>query len=314
MDPEVSVVVASQARETRLRTLLDALAEQTLRAERREVVVAHTYDAAAAGRLFAERDVREVRVDPARARPSVQREAGWRAARGELVAFTDDDCRPRPDWLEQLVAVARRRPGDIVQGATHPDPRDVHHFQHAHFSALAVEPPADTMQTCNILYPRALLERVGGFDERAVTGEDIDLGWRARATGAALAPAPDAVVYHAIEPLSAIGKVRSQLKWRHLAYVVRKHPHLREGCEWGVWWKPEHPRATLALLALAGARRHPLLLAGAIPYVRLERWRHGPSRRQQARSLMELPTHLAVELAEVATFAAGSVRYRSLLL
>jgi hypothetical protein len=56
------------------------------------------------------------------------------------------------------------------------------------------------------------------------------------------------------------------------------------------------------------------MLLGAIPYVRLERWRHGPSRRQQLRSLREIPTHFVVELAEVATFAAGSVRYRTLLL
>ena len=314
MKPDVSVVVASHAREQRLRTLLDALENQTLPRGRWELVVVHTYDDAAADALFAGRDVRHVRVTPERARPSIQRQVGWRMASADVIAFTDDDCRPCPDWLERLVTVASDHPDDIVQGATHPDPRETHLFVHPHFRALAVEPPADTMQTCNILYPRALLERMGGFDERAITGEDIDLGWRARRSGAQLVPASQAIVYHGIDALSTLDKIRSQAKWQHLAYVVKKHPHLRDDCEWGIWWKPEHARAVLAALALLVARRHPLALAGLVPYLRRERWRHGPGRRQQARSLMEIPTHFVVELAEVATFARGSLRYRTLLL
>ena len=43
------------------------------------------------------------------------RNAGWRAARHSLVAFTDDDCRPQPGWLDALAAASggrlRHRPG-----------------------------------------------------------------------------------------------------------------------------------------------------------------------------------------------------------
>lgn len=314
MAPEVSVVVASHAREGRLRTLLDGLAGQTLPRKRWELIVVHTYDDALATDLFAGQDVRQARVGASDARPSIQREAGWRMAHGERIVFVDDDCRPEPDWLERLVAVSDAHRGDVVQGATEPEPRELHLFEHPHFRALAVRPPDLRMQTCNILYERAVLERVGGFDDRAVTGEDMDLGISARDAGAGLVGAPDAVVYHAIDPLSTMEKIRSQYKWQHLAYVVKKNPRLRDGCEWGIWWKREHPRATLALIALVGARRRPWLLAGVVPYVRLERWRHGPSRRQQLRSLHEVPTHFVVEIAEVATFAVGSVRYRTLLL
>jgi GT2 family glycosyltransferase len=310
----VSVVVASHAREGRLRTLLEALAAQTLARDRWELIVVHTYDDALAADLFAGQDVTQVRVGASDARPSIQREAGWRMAHGELIAFVDDDCRPEPDWLERLVATAGAHPGSVVQGVTRPEPRELHQFEHPHFRALAVDPPDLRMQTCNILYERALLERVGGFDDRAITGEDMDLGIRARDAGAGLVGAGDAVVYHAIDPLSTVEKIRSQFKWQHLAYVVKKNPRLRDGCEWGIWWKREHSRATLAAIALLGARRHPWMVLGAIPYVRLECWRHGPARRQQLRSLREVPTHLVVELAEVATFAVGSVRYRTLLL
>jgi glycosyltransferase involved in cell wall biosynthesis len=314
MAPDVSVVVPSHAREGRLRTLLDALTGQTLARERWELIVVHTYDPSLAEGLFGGRELTEVRVEHAQARPSIQRNVGWRTAGGDRIAFVDDDCRPEGDWLERLLATSLAHPGDIVQGATKPEPRELHLFEHPHFRALAVDPPDERMQTCNILYERALLERLGGFDERAITGEDIDLGIRARDSGAGLVAALDAVVYHGIDVLSLTGKIRSQVKWQHLAYVVKRHPQLRERCDWGIWWKPEHLRATVSLVALAGAPRRPWMLVGVIPYVRLERWRHGPSKRQQLRSIRELPSHFLVELAEVATLVAGSVRYRTVLL
>ena len=41
---------------------------------------------------------------PASAGPAAQRNHGWRAGGAPLVAFTDDDCRPAPGWLEALLA------------------------------------------------------------------------------------------------------------------------------------------------------------------------------------------------------------------
>jgi GT2 family glycosyltransferase len=318
--PDVSVVVASHGRPDRLRTLLDSLAAQTIGRERWELIVVHTYPPDVTGPLLEEHElarggaVRHQRVDASSARPSIQREAGWRMSAADLIAFVDDDCRTTAGWLAALVAGAEANPGAIVQGATDPEPNDLHHFLSTHFSALRIEPPSREAQTCNILYPRSLLERAGGFDERATTGEDIDLSLRAKATGAAHVGAPDALVYHAIVPLSLPEKIRSQYKWQHLAYVVKKHPELRDWCALGIFWKREHLGAVVALAALAGARRHPWMVAGVIPYLAIERRRHGPSKRQQLRSMRELPAHFVVELAEVATFAVGSARYRTVLL
>jgi GT2 family glycosyltransferase len=309
-DPRVSVVVASHGRPDSLRTLLDSLREQTLPSDQWELIVVHTYPPEVGAELLG--DARHERVEPGAARPSVQRNVGWRMARGELVAFVDDDCRAEPDWLERLVA--RWQPGLVVQGATHPDPRDFDAFASPHVRALRVDPPSREAQTCNILYERALLERVGGFDERAITGEDIDLSLRARRTGARVVGAGDALVYHAIEALSTVEKIRSQYKWQHLAYVVKRNPELRRWCAMRIFWKDEHLDALIALAALAAARRRPWALVGLYPYFRIERYRHGPARRQQLRAIREMPTHFLVELAEIATFVVGSVRYRTPLL
>lgn len=317
---DVSVVVASHARPERLATLLDALATQTLASDRWEVIVVHTYDRRVAAEVLDGHQLRRTgqlrlqTIDPARARPSRQRNVGWRSARADLIAFTDDDCRPEEHWLERLVAHAHASPGAVVQGATRPDPHDAAAFASPHVRTLHVDPPGPYTQTCNILYEHDLLERLDGFDERAITGEDIDIALRAQAAGAKVLGAPDALVYHAIDALSLVQKVHSNRKWQHLAYIVKRHPELRERCEMRIWWKPEHPRAVLALAALAAARRHPWALAGVWPYFLIERDRHGTSRPQRLRAIREMPAHLVVELAEVVTFIIGSVRYRTLLL
>jgi cellulose synthase/poly-beta-1,6-N-acetylglucosamine synthase-like glycosyltransferase len=283
-------------------------------------VVVHTYEPRIAGELLgghelARADVLRHRpVGPTESRPSRQRNVGWRMARGALVVFTDDDCRPAPDWLERLLEAARAHPGKVVQGATVPDPLEQHLFASPHIRTLRVDPPSREVQTCNVLYERALLDRLGGFDERAITGEDIDLSTRARESGVGVVGVPEAVTYHAIEELTLLDKVRAQHKWQHLAYVVKRHPALRDWCRWGVWWKEEHYRAALALIALAAAPRTRWALLGLLPYVQLERRRHGGAWSQQLRALRELPSHWIVELAEVATFARGSVRYRTVLL
>jgi GT2 family glycosyltransferase len=317
---DVSVVVASHGRPDRLRILLDSLAAQTLAPERWELVVVHTYppevsEAVLDGHELAHAGtLRHRAVSVESARPSIQRNIGWRMAGAPLVAFVDDDCRATPEWLESLVTTAGANPGAIVQGATDPEPLEEHFFERPHFSALRIDPPSREAQTCNILYPRELLERIGGIDERAITGEDIDLSLRAKRLGVAHVGERRALVYHAIVPHSMAEKIRTQLKWQHLAYVVKKNPELREWCTMRVWWKDEHLGAVLALIALAGAGRRRWMLAGVLPYLRIERWRHGPSKRQQLRSMRELPAHFVVELAEVGTFVAGSVRYRTVLL
>lgn len=319
--PDVTVVVASHARERRVRTLLDALAEQTLPRDSWEAIVVHTYPEEVAARAFDDHELsrdgvlRHIPLTDRPRRPSVQRNVGWRAGRAELVAFVDDDCRPTPEWLESLVTAARANPGAIVQGRTLPDPLEEHLFANPHVTLLLVpSPPTWRAESANILYDRGALEAVDGFDENAITGEDTDLGIRVRALGRRHVGAHDALAYHAVEALSFTEKIHSQLKWQHLAYVVKRNPVLREQCEYWIWWKPEHLRAAVALAALLGATRHRWMAAGFVFYLRYERWRYGPSREGQLRAMREAPSHWLIDLAEIATFAWGSARYRTLLL
>ena len=267
----MSVVVPTRNRAPRLRELLGSLAAQTLAGEQFEVVVVDdgsTDDtdavlAEASGRL----SLRTVRPgetgNAARAR-----NAGWRAAAAPVVAFTDDDCVAAPEWLRAGLHGFDDGPAAIVQGPT--QPRQDELDQLGPFSRT-LNVPAETHEypTCNVFYPRALLEDLGGFDERFSRGEDTDLAWRAMAVGWPARFAPAARVEHAVERLGPVGKLRVAARWSSAMRLYARHPGLRrQDLRFNLFWKGSHYLLLRALLGVALARRAPLL-AGilAAPYL-----------------------------------------------
>ena len=318
--PEISVVVPSHDRPLRLRWLLNALEEQTLPPERWEVIVAHDSVGSDADReleshpLARSGTLRVVRQRAGSAPPGANRNAGWRAARAPVIAFTDDDCRPPPGWLERALELARANPGSVIQGATLPDPLEIAMLHAAHWHTQRILPPSPYVEACNIVYPKDLLERVGGFDEKLHTGEDTDLFLRARATGATLVPARDLLIYHAVVSLTLLEKLRSTRRWQDLPEVVRRHPSLRRDFTLWVFWKRTHAWLPVALLGAVLGRRRPLLALLALPYLVHALPQHGTDPRGRFRAVAELPAQTLVDLAEITALAKGSIRHRTFFL
>lgn len=316
----VSVVVASHGRPLRLRWLLNALDEQTLAAAEWDVVVVHDYGEHTARRFIDSHPLaqlgrlRHLAIAPGTGSPSRQRNIGWRSTDRPLIAFCDDDCRPDPRWLECLVRAVDGRAVAFVQGATRPDPHESDVFAAPHFRSLHSEPPNRFAQTCNVLYPRDLIERLGGMDEDLITGEDVDLSTRARAAGAEHVPAPEALVYHAVEALTLPGAIRDNLKWRHLPAVVKRHPELRQACTLGFFWEPSHLFTTALAAGVLTSRKGALAMALGLPWVISEAGRRGWRPIDLIVNALELPGRAVRELALLLTFVAGSVRHRTLLL
>src|SRR3954452_13853911 len=170
-EPEISVVVASHDRPLRLRWLLNALEVQTLPADRWEIIVGHDSNGPETEELLREHPLaaagvlRHVTLPPGSAPPGANRHAAWRLARAPVIAFTDDDCRPPEDWLERVLAAAQRHPGAIVQGATTKDPDEEAQTHASQYHSQMITPPTPWAECCNIIYPREVLERLGGFNE-----------------------------------------------------------------------------------------------------------------------------------------------------
>ena len=309
--PRIAVVVATHDRAHRLGLLLDALRAQTLPPEQFEVVVVDdgSADATPAVLADAERagdlDLRVLRREPAGG-PARARNLGWRAARAPLVAFTDDDCRPTPTWLEEYLRAAEAAPGVVLQGMVLKDPEQLdalNPFAHTY----EVHGYDQGFATANMLYPRDLLEQLGGFDESFLqaAGEDTDLGWRALEAGAQIAFCEDALVHHGIVPVGAVARLRSASRWTSTVRLYRRHPGLSKVK--GVFWRHNHWELFRFLVALALPRRlGPVRLYLAAPYVKhLTDRRTGP---------LLAPYLLALDLAEVLAIVRGAVRYRVFVL
>jgi GT2 family glycosyltransferase len=322
--PAIAVVVPSHDRPVRLRWLLNALEEQTLGQGEWEVVVCHDSRGPETGELLRSHPLaaagllRELTIEPGHG-PGIKRNRAWRAARAPLIAFTDDDCRPPPEWLAGALAAARANPGAIVQGRTQPDPDELGVlYAGPRMRSQEIEPPVAWAQTCNIVYPRAVLEAVGGFDDELDWVEDVELACRARASGAGYVGAPDVLTYHAVDAASVRGVFAAAWRWRDLPGVVAAHPELRRAGAGGGWfWKPRHARLALALgLAVAGVvgRRPAVGVVGAVPWALAAMPSYGPSTRGRLRAFSELPAQAALDLVELAGMVAGSVRHRTVFL
>lgn len=131
------------------------------------------------------------------------RNKGIKAATGDILAFTDADCRPQPDWLANLIAPFSDPSIGIVAGEIvalpgktllekYADRQDTLSQKHtlAHiFCAYG--------QTANLAIRRLALEQVGLFRPYLTTGGDADICWRIlRETDWQLKFAPTAIVRH----------------------------------------------------------------------------------------------------------------------
>ena len=308
MTAALAVVVATQSRAGRLRALLASLAAQDAELE---VIVVADGATPAVHAVADAAGVRVLRRDPGRG-PAAARNAGWRSASAPLVAFTDDDCVAAPGWAAALLAAADEPAGAVVQGRVEPLPAERDRIG-PFARTLWVREAGPFYQTANVLYPRAVLERLGGFDEAYAfpAGEDTDLGWRAREAGVEMRFVSEALVWHAVHESGWRGLVRDAPRWGSAVRLVKRHPGLRAQFTHRVFWKPSHERLLLAAAAVALApRTRGAALAGTLPWLAVHRNKH-PSALSHLRAV---PAHLAVDAAEVAAMARGSLAARTLLL
>jgi glycosyltransferase involved in cell wall biosynthesis len=320
--PRVSIVVVTHRRAELIPNLLASMRAQTLPTEDFElIVVDNNEDDETRAVLHAEADGLPLQVEPVEHVLSLAaaRNVGWKVARAPLVGFLDDDCTAAPEWLEVAVRVAERKPGTLFQGRVEPDPADLDVAgPYTRTVRVASRLPYFNV---NVFYPRTVLEELGGLDEEAYGvslggGEDTDLGWRAIEIGTPIAFAPEACVYHPIQHLGPIGKLRVAARWHTIPLTYSRHPGLRKAdLDYGIFWK-NHYLVVRALIALALPKR-----IGPVPLSWLRRWLGWPylahlvvRMREDNATPLHFPYLFVHDVIELVTIARGAVRYRTLVL
>lgn len=320
---DVSVVIPCHAAARTIAPLLEALDGQTLDPARYEVIVV---DPAADGthRVLEEIEAgwqgAELRIvrGPLREGPAAKRNLGASLSGARVLAFTDSDCIPEPGWLEAGLAAVDRG-STLVQGAVIPPPDAVlHPLSHK----IHVMSDVGLHETSNMFYERALFARLGGFTTRyfhrfgAPFGEDAELGWRARRSGACYSFEPAAVVHHPVGAPSLRSHMRGQWLARAFPQLVRDLPELRESLLFRRWFLTQRSAAVVAaaLGVAAGRRAPPAAALMALPYGRLlaRELRHGP--KTPAGLAASLAANAASDAVLLSALAWGSLRARSLVL
>ena len=310
---QIAVVVPTRNRSGRLPRLVAALEAQTIPASDFEVVFvddASDDDTARVLERIAASTALNLRVISRNscAGPARARNEGWQATSAPIVAFTDDDCIPSPQWLASgLAALAREPHVGVLQGATLPEegePLD------GFVATRVIEEATPFFEACNLFVRRPALDQSGGFDEDlGLHFEDTALGWRVIEAGWARHFSADALVHHDVTRPGIGWHLRKALLDGHAVKVAQEHPSFRREL-WRPWCiEPRRAAFAAALLGLVGGRRWKPALLAALPYA----WMRRPRSVSRA-GAEQLAGWVALDAATLAGMARGWYRWRRFLL
>jgi glycosyltransferase involved in cell wall biosynthesis len=200
--PKVSVIVPVFNDAVGLRRCLEALDDQSLPKDRYEVIVVDNGSQPPLASVVAPFQFARCVVE-AKQGSYAARNTGVRNAVGELLAFTDADCEPSPDWLEQFVRTfecddsvsalggrvgisvsLKRKIAELYELVLTPFPQQKF-IEREGFSV-----------TANLAIRSSVFRSVGPFNERLFSSGDREWGNRMVAAGYQLRYAPQCTVIH----------------------------------------------------------------------------------------------------------------------
>lgn len=162
---------------------------------------------------------------------SAARNTGIRAATGEIVAFTDDDCRADEDWLRQLAGDLLRSEFAGIGGHNFLPPED------SSVAAVVMASPggpahvmltdreAEHVPGCNMAFYKWALEEVGLFDPVfRKAGDDVDICWRLQDGNFKIGFSAAGFVWH-YRRSTVAAYLKQQAGYGEAeALLIRKHP------------------------------------------------------------------------------------------
>ena len=193
---------------------------------------------------------------------SAARNTGSRAAMGEIVAFTDDDCRADENWLYYLVGGLLRSDFAGMGGHNFLPPDDsaiataVMASPGGPAHVLLTDTEAEHIPGCNMAFYKWALEQVGMFDPIfRKAGDDVDICWRLQDGHFKIGFSPAAFVWH-YRRSTIKAYLKQQIGYGEAeALLIAKHPEHYNALGGGLW------RGTIYASSFAG-----LLLRGPAIY------------------------------------------------
>ena len=200
--PLVSVIIPVRNGGDSIRSCLTSLAGVDYPADRREIVVVDNGSTDKTAEIVRGFPVSYVTAFERRGAPAA-RNAGIRAAQGEILAFTDADCAVTRGWLRAMVQAFDAPEVGAVAGEILPYPpktaaeRYASRIRHLSPQKYLARPRLPFAVFANLAFRRTVFDRIGLLDEHLIQGDSTDFCTRfVRGTGLKLAYVPQAIVFH----------------------------------------------------------------------------------------------------------------------
>jgi glycosyltransferase involved in cell wall biosynthesis len=327
---DISVIIPTWNRRDLLRRTLESFLNQSLPAERFEVIVVD--DGSQDGTDVMVRAMQTTvpfsliyRRMPRNGGPVVARNDGAAQARAAILAFTDSDCEASPQWLSAALAAFSEDPNlGFISGPAVNTPGQRVRF----FSVGGADYPGEnpTYPAANVIYRKDVFCAVGGFDPSAffynagptpLDCSDSDLAWRVKERGYRNRFVPDLIIYHAIRNLTPWQWLSHYTRLMTIPELVRRHPGFgRMMLWWGPFCLPENPLFYALVIGVLLSSLSIWFLALAVPF--LSRIVYLLARQASLRRLpMLVPQVGFLGLRQVVMCGSllyGSIRSRTLVL
>jgi len=233
MMPGVSVVVPAKDAAETLPACLRALQQQSFPGSDYEIILVDDGSADRTAHIAEEAGVRVIRQETRG--PAAARNSGAKAAKGDILVFTDSDCEPAEGFIEAMVRPFADPDVAAVMGAYRSrQPEPIAQFVQLEFEhkqeRMARRGAINAVHTYAAAYRRRVFEAFGGFDESypVPSNEDQEFSYRLARAGLKMVFQPQAIVFHTHD--RTLGEFL-QRKFRlgyWKALTLRKHPqHLR---------------------------------------------------------------------------------------
>lgn len=320
---KISVIIPTWRRPSLLIDCLHALSQQYFPVDHFEVIiVSDGDDPTTAAAIHSWQGTGQLQLQyfqlPGKGGPAAARNMGWQNAVGQLVAFTDDDCQPAPDWLENLWCHHRniKTPAAYSGKVLVPLPAKSALTDHARNTAHLAR--ADFI-TANCACTRDALLLTGGFDEQFTMAwrEDSDLQFKLLQQHIPIQYVATAVVRHPVRPTKWGSSLRDQRKGAFNALLHRKHPALYNE-RIGQAPSPLYYAMVLSLIAAVGsaAAGHPavavfLLVLWMIAWLYFAAKRLAGTSHTLSHISEMLVTSAVIPFLSVYWHIYGMIKYRS---
>jgi len=229
MEKQISIVIPTFNSAEVLSNCLESLTNQTVGREKYEIIVVDDGSTDETKDVAAKYLVKYVYQE--NRGPAVARNNGVSQAQGKIILFTDADCEPQPNWIEEMIMPMKDDQVVGVKGAYKTRQKELVarlvqiEYEHK-YERMKKFKYIDFVDTYSASYRKEVFLKYEGFDERypKASVEDQEFSFRLFHDGHKMVFNPEAAVYHR-HSARLMDYLRKKYKiafWK--AFLLKRHP------------------------------------------------------------------------------------------